>query len=187
MKVKETKLKDCLLIEPEIFGDERGFFYEGFHSTRYKEEAGIDFSFVQDNFSRSSKGVLRGMHFQVTKPQGKLVSVISGEVFDVAVDIRKDSPKFGQWEGYELSAENGHQLYIPIGFAHGFLTLKPNSEIVYKCTDYYAPNSEGSLRWNDPTIGIKWPLLETPIINARDTAAPLFKEFKTPFRFGENS
>ena len=177
-----------ILIKPIRHEDDRGFFAETYNR-RYYKDLGIDVEFVQDNHSFSWKaGTLRGLHFQSPEnAQAKLVRCGSGAIFDVAVDIRKNSPKFGQWEGYELSAENGHQLYVPVGFAHGFLTLKPNSEIVYKCTDYYAPNSEGSLRWNDPTIGIKWPLLETPIINAKDTAAPLFKEFKTPFIFGENS
>ena len=177
-----------VLIKPARHQDQRGFFTETYNRREYKK-LGIDEEFVQDNHSFSWKaGTLRGLHFQCPEnAQAKLVSCLSGAIFDVAVDIRKNSPKFGQWEGYELSAENGHQLYVPVGFAHGFLTLKANSEIIYKCTDYYAPNSEGSLRWNDPTIGIKWPLLEKPIINARDTAAPLFNEFQTPFKFGKNS
>lgn len=175
MKVKETKLKDCLLIEPEIFGDERGFFYEGFHSTRYKEEAGIDFSFVQDNFSRSSKGVLRGMHFQVTKPQGKLVSVISGEVFDVAVDIRKNSKTFGKWEGVFLSEQNKKQFWIPPGFAHGFLVLSEYADFYYKCTELFDPSDEGSFIWSDPNVAISWNI-EDPILSNKDSKAPLLQD-----------
>ena len=177
-----------ILIEPTRHKDERGFFAETY-SQRLFKKLGIDVEFIQDNHSFSwLTGTLRGLHFQ--KPpyaQGKLVRCGNGTIFDVAVDIRKGSPTFGKWTGYELSAENGHQLYVPVGFAHGFLTLEPGSEIVYKCTNYYAPQAEGSIRWDDPTVGIKWPLLEKPIINPRDAIAPLLKDFETPFRFGENS
>ena len=179
---------EVILIKPTRHKDERGYFSEIYSQRRYKK-FGINVEFLQENHSYShAKGTLRGLHFQgPPHEQGKLVRCGNGAIFDVAVDIRKGSPTFGQWEGHELSAENGHQLYVPVGFAHGFITLKPQSEIVYKCTDYYAPHSEGSIRWNDPTIGIKWPLFQQPVINARDAAAPLFKEFKTPFKFGENS
>ena len=177
-----------ILIRPTRQEDERGFFSEIYSRRQYKK-LGVDVEFLQDNHSFSRKiWTLRGLHFQSPPhAQGKLVRCGAGSIFDVVVDIREGSPSYGQWKGYELSAKNGYQLYVPVGFAHGFLSLEPETEIVYKCTDYYAPNSEGSIRWNDPTICIKWPLLEKPIINARDTAAPLFKEFKTPFRFGLNS
>ena len=145
--------------------------------------------FLQDNHSFSWKpGTLRGLHFQAPpNAQGKLVRCSKGAIFDVAVDIRKSSPTFGDWAGYELTEENGHQLYVPVGFAHGFVTLNPGSEIMYKCTDYYAPETEGSIIWNDPTIGIEWPLSEKLILNERDAAAPLLKDFEIPFTLGENS
>ena len=177
-----------ILIKPTRHKDERGFFAETYSKRQYKK-LGVDVEFLQDNHSFSWEAeTLRGLHFQ--KPphaQGKLVNCGNGAIFDVVVDLRKGSPTFGHWEGYELSAENGHRLFVPVGFAHGFLTLKPGSEITYKCTDYYAPNAEGSVRWNDPTIGVKWPLSKAPIINAKDAAAPLLSEVETPFRFGENS
>lgn len=168
--------------------DKRGFFAETYSHRKYKE-LGIDVEFVQDNHSLSWEAeTLRGLHFQAPPyAQGKLVRCGVGAIFDVAVDIRKGSPTFGHWVGYELSAENGHQLYIPIGFAHGFVTLKPGSEIVYKCTNYYTPEAEKSIRWDDPQIGIKWPLFNKPIINERDATAPFLSESKTPFKLGENS
>ena len=177
-----------ILIKPTRHKDERGFFSEIYSRRRYKE-FGIDMDFVQDNHSFSLEpGTLRGLHFRAPpNAQGKLVRCGKGAIFDVAVDIRKGSPTFGDWAGYELTEENGHQLYVPVGFAHGFLTLKPESEIVYKCTDYYAPQAEGSIRWDDPSIGIEWPLSENIILNERDAIAPLLKDFETPFNLGENS
>ena len=177
-----------ILIKPTRHKDERGFFSETYSRRRYRE-FGIDVEFVQDNHSFSWKpGTLRGLHFQAPpNAQGKLVRCGKGAIFDVTVDIRKGSPTFGHWGGYELTQENGHQLYVPVGFAHGFLTLKPESEIVYKCTNYYAPQAEGSIRWDDPSIGIEWPLSENIILNERDAIAPLLKDFETPFNLGENS
>ena len=179
---------ELILIKPTRHKDERGFFSETYSRRRYKE-FGIDMDFVQDNHSFSLEpGTLRGLHFQAPpNAQGKLVRCGKGAIFDVAVDIRKGSPTFGDWAGYELTEENGHQLYVPVGFAHGFVTLSPGSELVYKCTDYYAPRSEGSIRWDDPTIGIAWPLAEQLILNERDTIAPLLTDFKSPFTLGENS
>ena len=185
----EANLKDDIfLIMPRRFGDQRGFFAETYSRQRYVE-LGIDVEFVQDNHSLSHDAeTLRGLHFQVPPhPQGKLVRCGSGALFDVAVDIRRGSPTYGQWVGYELSAENGYQLYVPIGFAHGFVTLEPNSEIVYKCSDYYAPETEGALRWDDPDISIEWPLHNNPILSEKDANAPLLKNFESPFIFGENS
>ena len=180
--------KELILIKPTRHKDERGFFSETYSRRRYKE-FGIDLDFLQDNHSFSWKpGTLRGLHFQAPpNAQGKLVRCGKGAIFDVAVDIRKGSPTFGDWAGYELTEKNGHQLYVPVGFAHGFLTLKPESEIVYKCTDYYAPQAEGSIRWDDPSIGIEWPLSENIILNERDAIAPFLKDFETPFNLGENS
>ena len=177
MKIIETKLKDCKIIEPRVFGDDRGFFLETFHAQRYREEAGIDYDFVQDNHSRSAKNVLRGLHFQVTKPQGKLVRVVAGEVYDVAVDIRKDSATFGQWEGVVLSGENKRQFWVPPGFAHGFLVLSDYADFEYKCTDYYDPSDEGAIRWNDPDIYIQWPV-DTPTLSTKDKVPPYFKELE---------
>ena len=175
MNVIQTKLKDCVIIEPKIFGDHRGFFLETFQAERYREMAGITLPFVQDNHSRSAKGVLRGLHFQKTKPQGKLVRVVSGEVYDVAVDIRQDSPSFGQWEGVLLSEENKRQFWVPPGFAHGFVVLSDTADFEYKCTDYYDPSDEGSLIWNDPVLAITWPL-EAPTLSDKDSKAPTFAE-----------
>ena len=177
-----------ILIKPTRHEDERGFFSETYNRRRYKE-LGINVNFLQDNHSFSWKsGTLRGLHFQAPPDaQGKLVRCGKGAIFDVSVDIRKGSPTFGLWEGYELTEENGHQLYVPVGFAHGFVTLKPRSEIIYKCTGYYAPEAEGSIRWDDPSIGIEWPIFEELIINKKDTAAPYFNDIETPFIFGENS
>ena len=179
---------ELILIKPTRHKDERGFFSETYSQRRYKE-LGIDVEFLQDNHSFSWKpGTLRGLHFQAPpNAQGKLVRCGKGAIFDVAVDIRKGSPTFGHWEGYELTEENGHQLYVPVGFAHGFVTLNPGSELVYKCTDYYAPQAEGSIRWDDPTIGIEWPFAEKIILNERDAVAPLLRDLKTPFTLGKNS
>jgi len=174
VEVIKTSLEGVVVIEPKVFGDERGFFLETFQADRYQEQAGIDLPFVQDNHSRSAKGVLRGLHFQKTKPQGKLVRVVRGEVFDVAVDIRKGSPTFGQWEGVILSEENKRQFWVPPGFAHGFVVLSDVADFEYKCTDYYDPSDEGSLAWNDPDVGINWPLDKLdadPQLSAKDMDA----------------
>jgi dTDP-4-dehydrorhamnose 3,5-epimerase len=170
VKVINTKLKDCVIIEPKVFGDDRGFFLEIFQAERYSQLAGINLPFVQDNHSRSSRGVLRGLHFQKTKPQGKLVRVVRGEVYDVALDIRKGSPTFGQWEGVILSEENKRQFWVPPGFAHGFLVLSDTADFEYKCTDYYDPSDEGSVLWNDPDLDIPWPVAD-PILSNKDARA----------------
>jgi len=175
MKVIKTKLEGAIIIEPKVFGDHRGFFMETYQKERY-QEAGIPLEFVQDNHSRSTRGVLRGLHFQKTKPQGKLVRVVSGEVFDVAVDIRKDSPTYGQWEGVLLSEDNKRQFYVPPGFAHGFVVLSETADFEYKCTDYYDPADEGSLLWNDPDLAIEWPI-EDVQLSEKDQHAPTFKDF----------
>jgi dTDP-4-dehydrorhamnose 3,5-epimerase len=179
---------NCTLIKPKRFVDNRGFFSEIYNGKKYSE-LGIDIEFVQDNHSLSrSHGTLRGLHFQAPPhAQGKLVRCGRGAIYDVAVDIRRGSPTYGQWEGYKLTAENGHQLYIPAGFAHGFITLESESEIVYKCSDYYAPEMEGSVLWNDPVIGIDWPTESEPILSDKDAAAPLLTDLESPFIFGENS
>lgn len=176
----------CILLQPPRFGDHRGFFGETYSRLKYAE-MGIDSEFVQDNHSLShAVGTLRGLHFQVPPaPQGKLVRCGRGAIFDVAVDIRRGSPTYGQWEGYELSAENGHQLYVPVGFAHGFVTLEPDSEIVYKCTDYYAPETEGAVRWD--SCGIDWPLPGDPILSDKDAIAPVLADFDSPFVYSQNS
>jgi dTDP-4-dehydrorhamnose 3,5-epimerase len=170
MNVVKTKLHDCVIIEPKVFGDERGFFLETFQAERYAELAGITLPFVQDNHSRSSNAVLRGLHYQKTKPQGKLVRVVSGEVYDVAVDIRQGSRTFGQWEGVILSEENKRQFWVPPGFAHGFLVLSDTADFEYKCTDYYDPSDEGSVLWNDPDLDIPWPIAN-PVLSTKDESA----------------
>ena len=177
-----------LIIEAIRHGDRRGFFAETYSLNKYSE-LGIDNKFVQDNHSLSRKaGTLRGLHFQAPPhAQAKLVRCGRGAIFDVAVDIRRGSPNYGQWEGYELTADNGRQLFVPIGFAHGFVTLEPDSEIIYKCSDYYAPQTEGAVIWNDPVIGIDWPTEVDPILSDKDAAAPLLADFESPFVFGENS
>ena len=156
MKMMPTRIPEVLLIEPDVFGDERGLFMESYHARKYAEQ-GLDATFVQDNHSRSGKGVLRGLHYQLEQPQGKLVRVMAGAVFDVAVDIRKGSPTFGQWVGFELTGSNHLQLYVPPGFAHGFCVLSESADFLYKCTDFYAPQAEQGIRWHDPDIGIEWP------------------------------
>lgn len=170
MKISHSKLKGCVIIEPRVFGDDRGFFLETFQAVRYEQEAGIDLPFVQDNHSRSAKGVLRGLHFQKTKPQGKLVRVVRGEVYDVAVDIRKGSPTFGEWEGVILSEENKKQFWVPPGFAHGFVVLSDTADFEYKCTDYYDPSDEGSILWSDPDLNIPWPIAN-PVLSTKDESA----------------
>ena len=177
MNVNKTKLKDCVIIEPKVFGDERGFFLETFQADRYADLAGITLPFVQDNHSRSSKGVLRGLHFQKTKPQGKLVRVVRGEVYDVAVDIRQRSPTYGQWEAVILSEENKTQFWVPQGFAHGFVVLSESADFEYKCTDYYDPSDEGSLLWNDPDLNIPWPI-DVPKLSKKDASAPNLDKLK---------
>jgi dTDP-4-dehydrorhamnose 3,5-epimerase len=168
MKVTPTSIPDVLLIEPKVFGDERGFFFESFNTRDFASATGLYPTFVQDNHSRSAKGVLRGLHYQIKQPQEKLVRVAIGEVFDVAVDLRKNSPAFGQWVGTVLSAENQRMLWIPGGFAHGFLVLSESADFLYKTTDYYAPEHERCLAWNDPHLAIHWPLQGTPIVSAKD-------------------
>jgi dTDP-4-dehydrorhamnose 3,5-epimerase len=174
VNVIETSLPGVLIVQPDVFGDERGYFMETWNGPRY-EEAGLPSRFVQDNLSYSARGVLRGLHFQNPQPQGKLVSVLRGEVFDVAVDIRVGSPTFGQWTGVTLSAQNKRQFYVPPDFAHGFLVTGEEALFFYKCTDYYAPDSEGIVLWNDPDIGIDWPA-EAPTISERDSKAPPLSE-----------
>ena len=170
MKVSHSKLKGCVIVEPRVFGDERGFFLETFQTVRYQQEAGIDLAFVQDNHSRSARGVLRGLHFQKTKPQGKLVRVVRGEVYDVAVDIRNGSPTFGEWEGVILSEDNKKQFWVPPGFAHGFVVLSDTADFEYKCTDYYDPTDEGGILWNDPDLDIPWPIAN-PVLSTKDQSA----------------
>tara|TARA_R110002033_G_scaffold96187_1_gene145091 strand:- start:8436 stop:8993 length:558 start_codon:yes stop_codon:yes gene_type:complete len=176
MNVIKTKIKDLLIIEPKVFGDDRGFFYETFQAERYKD-AGIEADFVQDNRSRSSQGVLRGLHFQKNKPQGKLVTVTDGEVFDVAVDLRPGSETFGQHESIILTGQNKLQFYVPPGFAHGFCVLSETADFQYKCTDYYDPSDESGLLWSDPVLNIQWPL-HRPLLSDKDIIQPLFSEIK---------
>ena len=170
MKVIPTSIPDVLIIEPKVFGDTRGFFMESFNARTFDEAVGRHVEFVQDNHSRSTKGVLRGLHYQMQQPQGKLVRVARGAVFDVAVDIRKSSATFGQWVGVELSEDNHRQLWVPAGFAHGFLVLSESAEFFYKTTEYYAPEYERCIAWNDPAIGIEWPLSDAPQLSIKDQA-----------------
>lgn len=175
MKVINTKIPEVLVFEPKVFGDERGFFMESFNQEIFNKSVGYEVNFVQDNHSKSSKNVLRGLHFQIPPyAQAKLVRCISGEVFDVAVDIRKDSQTYGQWVGITLSADNKRQLWIPEGFAHGFLVLSDEAEFVYKTTNYYAPSHEGSVLWSDDNLAIAWPNTENVILSPKDQLAPLF-------------
>jgi len=168
MKATPTRLPGVLILEPKVFGDERGFFYESFNARAFQEATGLDVPFVQDNHSRSQQGVLRGLHYQLENTQGKLVRVIAGEVLDVAVDIRRSSPHFGQWEAVRLSAENNRQLWIPEGFAHGFVVLSDSAEFLYKTTDYYTPSAERCIRWDDPTLAIDWEFDGVPQLSAKD-------------------
>lgn len=179
VKVFDTTLPGVKLIEPRVFGDDRGFFLESWNARTFAA-AGIDAGFVQDNHSRSAKGVLRGLHYQIGSPQGKLVRVVSGAVFDVAVDLRRSSETFGRWVGYELSAENKRQAWIPPGFAHGFLSLQEGTELLYKCTDFYSAEAERSLIWNDPEIAIAWPFhgMAKPLLSGKDAAAKTFGEIE---------
>lgn len=170
MKVISTVIPDVLILEPKVFGDVRGFFFESFNQQAFTQATGLNVQFVQDNHSRSSKGVLRGLHYQIQQPQGKLVRVVRGAVFDVAVDIRRSSPTFGLAVGLELSEENHRQLWIPAGFAHGFLVLSDSADFLYKATDYYAPEYERCIAWNDATIDIEWPLQNEPQLSTKDQA-----------------
>lgn len=168
MQVVQTAIPEVLVLEPQVFGDERGFFFESFNQQKFETLTGVKVDFVQDNHSKSAVNVLRGLHYQIQQPQGKLVRVVAGEVFDVAVDVRRNSVTFGKWVGVILSAENKRQLWVPPGFAHGFLVLKEGTEFLYKTTDYYAPQHERCIRWNDPEIGIEWPLTADPVLSAKD-------------------
>jgi dTDP-4-dehydrorhamnose 3,5-epimerase len=180
MKVIETDIPDLLIIEPRVFGDSRGFFMESYNENAFCEATGIRTNFVQDNHSRSGRGVLRGLHYQIQQSQGKLVRVTKGRVFDVAVDMRKSSTTFGEWVGAELSEENNRQFWVPAGFAHGFLVLSETADFLYKTTDYYAPAHERSLAWNDPTVAVAWPLDDIdPLLSAKDIAGKPFAECET--------
>ena len=177
MDVIQTEIPEVLLIEPKVFGDERGFFMESFNQRTFTEKTGVNLEFVQDNHSRSTKGVLRGLHYQIQQAQGKLLRVVAGEIFDVAVDIRKNSPNFGKWVGYLLSAENKRELWVPPGFAHGFLVVSETADVLYKTTDYYAPQYERSIIWNDPNIGIIWPLENITVkLSKKDEAGKTLKD-----------
>lgn len=171
MKATPQSIPEVILFEPKVFGDERGFFFESFNHARFEEAVGRPVRFVQDNHSKSIKGVLRGLHYQVQQAQGKLVRVVQGEVFDVAVDIRRSSPTFGKWVGAHLTAENKHQLWVPEGFAHGFVVLSETAEFLYKTTDYYAPAHERSILWNDPDLRIQWPISSDPTLSSKDSNA----------------
>ena len=176
MQVTATDLPEVMIIEPKVFGDVRGFFLESFNARAFAEATGVDLPFVQDNHSRSAQGVLRGLHYQIKQAQGKLVRVVRGSVFDVAVDVRRSSPNFGRWVGVELTEDNNRQLWVPPGFAHGFLVLSASADFLYKTTDYYAPEHERSVLWNDPAIGIDWPLLGEPLLSGKDKAGVLLKD-----------
>ena len=180
MKITPTALPELLILEPRVFGDTRGFFTESWNEQAFNKAVGYEVRFVQDNHSRSARGVLRGLHYQLAPhTQGKLVRVVSGAVFDVAVDLRKSSPNFGRWEGVELSADNNRQLWVPPGFAHGFLVLTETADFLYKTTDYYAPQAEGCVRWNDPAIGIVWPDVgAAPMLADKDAEAPMLADAK---------
>jgi len=173
MKVTPTALPEVLLLEPRVFGDDRGFFMESWNARTFGEATGLDVSFVQDNHSYSTRNVLRGIHYQVVRPQGKLVRAVTGAVFDVAVDLRRSSPTFGRWVGYELSAQNRLQMWIPPGFGHGFVVVSESADFLYKTTDYWIGQYDRTVRWNDPTIGIDWPLQGAPVLAAKDAGAPL--------------
>lgn len=178
MRAIPTAIPEVVVLEPKVFGDDRGFFFESFNAKTFEQATGIKREFVQDNHSKSAKHVLRGLHYQIQQPQGKLVRVVQGEVFDVAVDIRKSSKTFGQWVGVHLSAENKKQLWVPEGFAHGFVVLSETAEFLYKTTDYYAPEHERSLLWSDSALGINWPIEDEPYLAAKDAAAKRFSEIE---------
>ena len=179
MQVIERVLNGVVLMEPKVFGDARGFFLESFNRRVFTELTGVDRDFVQDNHSRSARGVLRGLHYQILQPQGKLVRVVAGAVFDVAVDLRRSSPTFGQWFGAELSADNKRVMWIPPGFAHGFLVTSDSAEFLYKTTDYWAPEHERSLMWNDPAVGVRWPVEGEPLLSQKDRAGKPLSECET--------
>ncbi len=174
--ITPTALPEVLILEPKVFGDERGFFYESFNQRDFAKATGLNVQFVQDNHSRSVKGVLRGLHYQIEHPQGKLVRVTQGEVFDVVVDLRRSSPNFAKWDGVLLSAQNYRQLWVPPGFAHGFVVISDTAEFLYKTTDYWYPEYERSLRWNDPAVGVQWPISGMPQLAAKDASASLLSE-----------
>lgn len=176
--IPAAEIPDVLIVEPKVFGDDRGFFFESYNERDFAAATGLSVRFVQDNHSRSAQGVLRGLHYQIQQPQGKLVRVIAGEVFDVAVDIRRSSPTFGRWVGVTLSEANKRTVWIPPGFAHGFLVLSESADFLYKTTDYYAPQFERTIRWNDPEIGVAWPLVSAPILSAKDQSG-------MPLKFAE--
>jgi dTDP-4-dehydrorhamnose 3,5-epimerase len=179
MNVIRTEIPDLLILEPKVFGDARGFFIESYNARAFEQDTSVRTAFVQDNHSRSVRGVLRGLHYQIKQPQGKIVRVIGGEIWDVAVDLRRSSPTFKKWVGVRLSDENKRMLWIPKGFGHGFLVLSPSVDMLYKATDFYDPTSERSVRWNDPTLSISWPLKELgiePILSGKDSNAPLFEK-----------
>ena len=176
MQIQTTAIPDVLILEPTVYGDDRGFFYESFNQKRFAELTGVTREFVQDNHSKSAKGVLRGLHYQIQQPQGKLVRVTAGEVFDVAVDLRRSSPTFCKWVGVILSAANKRQLWVPEGFAHGFVVISEHAEFLYKTTDYWAPEFERSILWNDPAIGIDWPLDGEPLLSGKDKAGILLAD-----------
>jgi dTDP-4-dehydrorhamnose 3,5-epimerase len=176
MKITPTEIPDVLIIEPDVFGDSRGFFFESYNKKEFMKTTGLQVTFVQDNHSRSNKHVLRGLHYQIRQPQGKLVRVISGDVFDVAVDIRRSSPTFGKWVGEYLTAENKKQMWVPPGFAHGFLVLSDDAEFLYKTTDYWAPEHERCIRWNDPVLNVQWPITGDPLVSEKDEKGALFQD-----------
>jgi dTDP-4-dehydrorhamnose 3,5-epimerase len=175
MNITPTEIADVLILEPRVFGDDRGFFFESFNEQTFNDKTEADVHFVQDNHSRSSKNVLRGLHYQIQQPQGKLVRAVAGAIFDVAVDIRRSSPTFGQWVSCVLSAENKKQLWVPVGFAHGFVALSEQTEVLYKTTDYYAPAHERCIMWNDPDLAIAWELSDLPIVSAKDQVGQAFQ------------
>ena len=175
-QVIETALSSVLVLEPTVYGDERGFFFESFNQRDFRQATGLEVQFVQDNHSKSSRGVLRGLHYQIERPQGKLVRVTQGRVFDVCVDLRRRSPHFGKWFGFELSAENKRQIWIPPGFAHGFLVMSDMAEFLYKTTEYWYPEHERTLRWNDPRVGIDWPLSGAPLLASKDLEGKLLEQ-----------
>ncbi len=179
MKVVPTAIPDVLILEPRVFGDARGFFMESYNRRAFREATGVDVEFVQDNHSMSARNVLRGLHYQVRQPQGKLVRVVAGEVYDVAVDIRRGSPTFGKWAGFTLSADSKRMAWIPPGFAHGFLVISESAEFLYKTTEYYAPEHERTLLWNDPALGIDWPLEGEPLLAAKDRSGKRLLEAET--------
>ena len=176
MQAIPTAIPEVLIIEPKVFGDARGFFFESYNARAFARATGLDLNFVQDNHSRSARGVLRGLHYQLKQPQGKLVRVVRGSVYDVAVDVRKSSPTFGRWVGVELSESNQRQMWVPAGFAHGFLVISDSADFLYKTTDYYAPEHERCIAWNDPAIGIEWPLDGVPALSAKDQQGVLLAQ-----------